>query len=283
MTMNNKPEPKCNQCGSGLFRKITRVRKYWIIECPACGCLYTYPPPQANYNKSETNSLDALRIYKDIYWPKRLNSAKKFLNYASEYSLTNILLDVGCGWGFFLNEAHKHKWQVKGIEIAQDQANWARSNFGFDIFPTFEDFKDGQFDVITLWDVLEHIVDTRKILEECNRCLRPGGLLFIKSPNAEGLTGIPVWWKKGFYLIYWNFVYPANPYEHIYHFTYPFLKKNLGDASFSVIKTQFNQDWNERILAGRNEFIAWCRTIAMWTAMKKNMPYEMSIWAEKNR
>jgi len=281
MAGKDKP-PECPRCSSGKYLRVVRVRLSWICECLACGSLYTFPSPQPNYTRSDADSRKNFQIYKDVYWPKRINSGRRFLKDAAIYSQVNRLLDVGSGWGFFLDEARNQGWQVQGIEIAQDQAEWARSNLGLDIRQSFNQLQEAQFDVITLWDVLEHIPDTFKILEDCRRCLRSGGLLFIKTPNAAGLTAKPAWWNRGFFLLYSNLVYPANPYEHIYHFTFQFLHKELQDAAFSVVHKQFFQDWNEMVFAGRNKTIELIRTMAMWIAYKRRLPYEMSIWAEKN-
>lgn len=100
------------------------------------------------------------------------------------------VLDVGSGYGFFRKAAADHGWEHTGVEISKHAGEVADSLFGFDSFiGTLENFAENRppssrpFDVITMWDCLEHVVDPAELLAATRRLLTPGGLLFIRTPN----------------------------------------------------------------------------------------------------
>jgi 2-polyprenyl-3-methyl-5-hydroxy-6-metoxy-1,4-benzoquinol methylase len=227
---------------------------------------------------------EKLSVYQQHYWPKRKVSANRFLEVSENYRQSGTLLEVGCGFGFFLNEARLHGWSVTGVEIAHDEAAWGREHFNLNIIPTIDDaqFDGRQFDIITLWDVIEHVPDIPSLLHHCFNLLRPGGTLVLKTPNADGLMVKPSWWSWVYLPLYWQLVYPANPDQHIHHFTLVVMKNILQDYGFVVQSVEIQQNWNERILVGRNRVVTLVRTLLMWIAWKTHLPYEMTVRAQKN-
>jgi 2-polyprenyl-3-methyl-5-hydroxy-6-metoxy-1,4-benzoquinol methylase len=99
------------------------------------------------------------------------------------------LLDIGCGNGTFLLKAREAGWQVVGIDPDPKAIEMARQ-FGLDTHVGFIDVLDGQaecFDVITLSHVIEHIHDPRAALSAIQRLLKPGGMLYLETPNIQSL------------------------------------------------------------------------------------------------
>jgi SAM-dependent methyltransferase len=95
------------------------------------------------------------------------------------------LLDVGCGVGTFLDVARRRGLDVTGIDIAEQPARVARER-GHDVRvgPLAEqELEPGSFDVVTLWDVIEHVDDPLALLCEIRRVLRPGGVLLLETPD----------------------------------------------------------------------------------------------------
>ena len=273
----------CGLCGSEGNHLVRRVRGFRIVQCSRCGCVYTNPRVVWEYTQSSIQLSEKLSVHQQEYWPKRKLSAESFWARAASYRQTGYYLEIGCGFGFLLNEARARGWKAVGMEVAQDEAEWGRQNFNLDIVSSLqhEHLKPGQFDVITLWDVIEHIPDVHGLLQDCCRLLRPGGLLFLKTPNGDGLILQSKWWSRTYLSLYWQLVYPANPLEHIYHFTPPILSKTLQEHNFTIRTIEAEQDWQERILVGRNSLVRWMRYGLMWIAWKANLPYEMSISSEK--
>jgi 2-polyprenyl-3-methyl-5-hydroxy-6-metoxy-1,4-benzoquinol methylase len=282
-SMPDLVQVNCGLCGSEENQFVRRVRGFRIVQCNHCSCIYTNPRVTWKYFQPNIPLPKKLSIYQRDYWPKRKRSADSFWQHASSYRQTGYFLEIGCGFGFLLNEARTRGWMTVGMEIAQDEAEWGRQHFDLDIVTSLQHkhLHPGQFDVVVLWDVIEHIPDVHSLLQDCYRLLRPGGLLFLKTPNGDGLILRSTWWSKGYLPLYWQFVYPANPLEHIYHFTPTVLSKIMQQHKFTVRTIETEQDWQERILVGRNLFVLWMRYWIMWLSWKLNLPYEMSIWSEK--
>ena len=103
---------------------------------------------------------------------------------------TPHLLDVGCSSGALLLVARDCGYHAVGAEPATQAANTARE-LGFDVFPGFlqnAHYPDNHFDVVTLFEVIEHLLEPEPILSEIYRILKPGGLLLIGTGNAESWT-----------------------------------------------------------------------------------------------
>ena len=96
-----------------------------------------------------------------------------------------VLLDFGCGNGDFLRRAREVGWEVRGVDFDQKAVKQAREGGldvrvgGAEVLGAFEE----QFDVITLSHVLEHVHDSVGLLEHCFRKLKPGGYIWIETPN----------------------------------------------------------------------------------------------------
>jgi hypothetical protein len=96
------------------------------------------------------------------------------------------LLDVGCGSGGFLQRAIQAGWDVVGVEPDPKASAVARQSSHADIYASLDDVS-GLFDVITMAHVVEHLHDPRAVLADCHSRLRPGGNLWIATPNISGL------------------------------------------------------------------------------------------------
>jgi SAM-dependent methyltransferase len=150
-----------------------------------------------------------------------------YINRMKTYSRAGKLLDVGCNIGLFLKVAREEGFDVTGVELNRDCAAYGRENFGLEIHSEYLDaigFPSGSFEVVTLFDVLEHIPDLHNFLKEVRRIIRPGGLLVVQSPNLGSLmaelTGSQWSW--------------LTPPDHLYHFTPETLQLLLHESGFTV-------------------------------------------------
>lgn len=103
---------------------------------------------------------------------------------------SGCLLDIGCAGGIFLDEARRCGFQVKGIELNSSMVRCATQTFGIDVVQgRIEDIEmetfDGEFDVITLLDVLEHLPAPNATLQKVARWLKRGGFVFIRGPLSN--------------------------------------------------------------------------------------------------
>lgn len=136
------------------------------------------------------------------------------------------LLDVGCATGIFLDEARKDGWLVEGIEPSGHMRAHALSAVASRIRPgVFADVEpDVPRDVVSFWDVLEHVEDPRETLEHAAGLLRPGGLLVVNVPNRESIPARLMGDR-----------WPLRLPEHLYYFTPGSLKTLLGAAGIEPL------------------------------------------------
>lgn len=96
------------------------------------------------------------------------------------------LLDIGTAAGAFVAAATKRGWQAEGCEPNAWLAEWGRKHYGITIRQGSlfdQPYETESFDVITLWDVIEHTPDPSAVLERCRALLKPGGILVVNYPD----------------------------------------------------------------------------------------------------
>jgi 2-polyprenyl-3-methyl-5-hydroxy-6-metoxy-1,4-benzoquinol methylase len=113
----------------------------------------------------------------------RIKTIEKYVNKGK-------LLDIGCGFGELLDKAKTCGWKSHGVELSEYSAKMARKNIGIKVFNgTLDDakFPSGEFDAITMIEVIEHLEDPLSTLKECRRVLRKGGIIVMQTGNIDGL------------------------------------------------------------------------------------------------
>ena len=276
----------CGLCGADQPRELHAIRGLNIVACSACGCIYTHPRPAWDYSARRDDFEQRLRLYRTHYLPARQASYDRVWQRLDTYRQQGRLLDVGSGYGFFLKEAQARGWKAVGVEPDAGQEAWARRNFdGLIVDSIFsEALEPGGFDVITMWDVIEHVPDIWPFVRRSYGLLRPGGLLLAKTPNAEGLllNGPP--WLRPCLFFYRHLVYPANPWQHCYHFTPSVLSEVLGKVGFQVVAIDTKQTLAERVIVGVNRAAYLTRKLILVPiAWRLSLPYEFVMLAEKNQ
>ncbi len=120
---------------------------------------------------------------------------KKIINYIQKRLNTSVgtALDIGCGDGFFLNYFHNQfpNWSLTGIDGSKSQLKKAENRkltnekVKFQFFEVADrlPFEDQTFDFIMLGEVIEHLVDPDKCVQECYRLLKPNGVFVVTTPN----------------------------------------------------------------------------------------------------
>jgi SAM-dependent methyltransferase len=140
---------------------------------------------------------------------------------------TGRLLDIGCAYGFFLQEARPH-FEVAGIELAADAAEHCRRN-GLDVVTGVADAATlarlGQFDVITLFDVIEHLPAPDEVLALAARHLRPGGIMVVTTGDFASAASRIMGPK-------WRLMTPP---QHLWFFTRDSIRDMGEGAGLSMI------------------------------------------------
>lgn len=167
-------------------------------------------------------------------YPKFARSAKAQFRYLPKPKTGQTLLDVGCGNGDFLYLASEAGWHVKGVEPDRKALDVVRAQ-GFDVIEgSLEDVKatDELFDAITISHVIEHVHDPEKFISLAKECLRPGGILYIDTPNIESVGR--KWYRES-----WRGI--ESP-RHLVIFSQEGLKFILNKYGFSDITVFARKD-----------------------------------------
>lgn len=107
----------------------------------------------------------------------------------------NKLLDVGCGLGYFLAKCKAHDIATSGIDISSYAVQKAKDRTKSDAVYRLDasserwPYNAGMFDVVTAFDVVEHVRDARFLLQEAYRVVKPGGLVYVTTQNNQGNFG----------------------------------------------------------------------------------------------
>jgi len=174
--------------------------KEWGRHVKCRNCHLTYVNPIEKVGKTNEHYFKAKNNHAPTIRESYLRTAKSQVRLIQEYASGTNLLDIGCAQGFFLFSASQVGYTTRGIEISQDAAEYARREFGLDIEgKPFEElrFAENHFDIVTLWQVLEHVPHPLMILQEVHRILKPGGLLAVSTPDIGGIPAKILgkrWW-----------------------------------------------------------------------------------------
>jgi len=155
-------------------------------------------------------------------WRARKNTVLKFKS-------GGALLDLGCSSGSFLKAMKAPDWRLFGIEMSADAAQKAHTCSGGQIFNgdlLDADFPDESFDVVTCFDVLEHVYQPRKVMERIWCWLKPGGILYLAVPNIDSAA-------VKFFGSYW---YGMELPRHLTHFSPESLQSMARSANLSKVE-----------------------------------------------
>jgi SAM-dependent methyltransferase len=144
------------------------------------------------------------------------------------------LLDVGCSAGWFMSVAREAGWKVTGLDVSAPAVAYSKSR-GLDARVATLDnhgLPPGAFDVITMFDCIEHMPSPLTALRAVRALLAPGGVVMITTPNVEGLFPRFTYQLFGRNFGAWD--HPGPP-GHIYQFGMRTLASALAHTGFEVI------------------------------------------------
>ena len=198
--MKNTAGAVCPYClTNGTVRPVCDERYVWggrPFSCSTCGGSYfhrTRPATSSDeYWTSDT-------VNETVYTVPEVRRAftQKYDRYLSliergegpANGKERKLLEIGCGSGIFLETASCYGWLVHGVDVsplAVDLAQRFCPGATVVCAPIERaGFAPGTFDLIALWDVIEHVEDPESLLQEARRLLRPGGLLVMETPEES--------------------------------------------------------------------------------------------------
>ena len=237
----------CIHCGIDDSRKLAVKKGFTYVRCRRCSLVYLNPRPgNAELNRfyntvqniqpggRERNAADARHNRHKI---KKFRQAIDLMQQQGRAG--DRLLDLGCATGLFMEMAERGGWQAYGTDVKETLVQRNRKRFGNRVKLQAGhrlDFEDGFFDVVTLFDVIEHLPDPVESLKEVARVLRPGGLVIISTPDIDGL--LPRWTYRILCRPLGIWEHPEPP-GHLFQFSFSTLSLVLGRAGL-VPKTLRN-------------------------------------------
>jgi 2-polyprenyl-3-methyl-5-hydroxy-6-metoxy-1,4-benzoquinol methylase len=138
------------------------------------------------------------------------------------------LLEVGCGAGFLLKAAQRKGWDVVGLEVSAAAVEFVRNSLELEVHQcTIHEaaFPAESFDAVAMFETIEHLFDPQETLQAVYRCLRPGGVIVLSTPNFNAISRYAL--GKS-----WSVVSPG---EHLFYFTQYTLHRMLMQARFTDI------------------------------------------------
>jgi 2-polyprenyl-3-methyl-5-hydroxy-6-metoxy-1,4-benzoquinol methylase len=200
-------------------------RHHTVVQCLNCGLLYTNP------RFDDEQILDSYVAVEDpLYLEERDGRVLTFERHLRPLEKIKEppgkLLDVGAYTGVFVEIAAQHGWNAYGVEPSHWAVEQARERGLHIIEGTLAspELEEASFDVVTMWDVIEHVTDPLGEIKQAYRLLRPGGLLVIHTMDIDSL----------FARLMGN-RWPWLMEMHIYYFSQRTLRAMLEKAGFTVI------------------------------------------------
>lgn len=161
-----------------------------ILRCRKC---------QFAFRRYRPGEDELAPLYRDadvkVYERESANRGRTALRHRNlvlrQHPAPGSILDVGCASGQFLKSMAEAGWRVSGVEPSKAEFRLAQAALGGAAHlqnTTLSDAEfSGQFDVVTFWDVLEHMPDPAKFLHECAALLKPGGTILFTLPNMDSV------------------------------------------------------------------------------------------------
>jgi 2-polyprenyl-3-methyl-5-hydroxy-6-metoxy-1,4-benzoquinol methylase len=233
---------QCPLCQKNDFKnflvvqdKLVSQESFVIVACENCGFKFTNPRPNeasiGTYYESEeyiSHSNTNKGIISKAYKVVRSMTIRQKVDLVNRISEKGRLLDYGCGTGHFLTACQKEGWTINGVEPSQNARNTASELTGVAIMPSLEtSLLPYQFEVVTLWHVLEHIHSLQETFAQLVQLTRPQGKIIIAVPNADSLDAKE--YKE-------NWAAYDVP-RHLYHFNQQTMKRLLKKHKLDLEET----------------------------------------------
>jgi len=222
----------CNLCESHTAFTVATQNGHRMVQCSVCGLVYLNPRPSRQMLMAQYEKYHERDGKNEETWARLMEG-----NIEEAAALLNLylpckgkLLDIGCGYGHFLEKMQRQGWSTLGIDPSHKVIVSARAK-GLTVIETTIDetaFSGDTFDAITAFYVLEHVGDPLAVLTKCLSMLRPGGMILLRVPHTTPIVKLLAF-----------FGLKNNLYDlpfHLYDFSPRTLQVLLEKAGFSSVK-----------------------------------------------
>jgi SAM-dependent methyltransferase len=237
----------CPRCGHGSARVRYDYGREKIVCCEGCRLLYLDPLPLPSdlaevygdgyfENLSFFDGDDSQLFGYSDYIAERLNKQPQYARIAREIKGLMLpmerepqLLEVGCGFGYFLPEAFEEGFAVRGLEFNKHAVDRLRRKYAFQIYSgALEDarFEPDSFDAVAMFDVIEHLHDPFAALDTLHAAMTPGGVLAVSTVDAGSLVSRLLGSRLEDF---------RRTREHLFFFTRETLTEVLEEHGFDVM------------------------------------------------
>jgi len=200
----------CELCGA-LGQARPFYPRHQIVRCATCELVYYDGTADATalYNASYFKDGE----YEDYVRDKEALQ-RNFRDRVADLRRlkpSGRLLEIGCAYGFFLELAREH-WDARGIDVTAEGVAYARDVLGLDAIEgdwLAAPEEPEAYDVICMWDVIEHLPNPVRMIEKAGRALKPGGILVMTTGDVGSVMAR---WRGD----RWRLIHPPS---HLYYFT----------------------------------------------------------------
>jgi len=222
-------ERKCPCCGSNNYNFELEKDHLKIVRCVECDSVFVNPVFNEDHYKKTYQSDEYQNIVKDLGEESHIYRVNRFgkerINIMSSYVLKDEkikYLDIGCSTGFVVEEAQNRGWDAYGIDLNPSAIEFGKKRgLTLNNISLKELNQDDVFDVVSLFDVLEHVVNPKEILEQALMHLKEDGIIFIYVPNYDSASRI-LMGKEA------HFIWPTHHLTYFNPKTITFLLESLG-------------------------------------------------------
>lgn len=217
----------CDFCNSTNHEVYLLKNGIEILQCKKCNLVFSSEHPinfDDLYSPEEylDYTIDAYeknsKFRKERFGIERVNILKK-------YKKNGVLLDMGCGIGWFL-EVASQSFDVCGVEISDSLREYIYKQKGIKSFKTIDDIENNTLDVITAFDLIEHVPKPLEMLKSMYDKLKKGGIGLLFTPNVDSV-GFQILKEENNLL---------DPPGHLYYFNKDTIKMYAEKAGFKVEK-----------------------------------------------
>lgn len=242
--MSRSQDHACHLCGYQSPKKAFEKHGWGIFRCTSCG-LYSLAFAgsyvdfiRSYYNKKFFTGSQDRAGYLDYEGDSQteVKNMKSYVEGIKRFRKSGKLLDIGCATGLFMLEAQKAGFDVYGIDVSSYAISIARRRFPDRVKCASVErakFKKTSFDVITLFDVIEHLGNPRRVLSRIAALLKPNGLLVINTGDTDSLLAK----LQG---SYWHFFIPP---QHFFYFSKNNLTRLLTEVGLRVESVDRKGKW----------------------------------------